>query len=463
MKTNYFAKKVVVMGAARQGLAISRYLAKQGAQVVLTDSRPAADLSAQCASLADLPVQFAFGGHPESLLEGADLICVSGGVPLTIPFLTEARNRGVKLSNDSQIFLEQCPAPVIGITGSAGKSTTTALVGLMAQKHFEMKNKAHRAWVGGNIGNPLIEDLDQMDEDDLVVMELSSFQLELMTTSPQVAAVLNITPNHLDRHASMQAYIEAKSRILRFQHQGDVAVLNRDDEGSWNLLNQTHTDVISFGLKAPGYRENGTFIEGDHIMLQIGKDKLKLLPVDWINLRGQHNLYNVLAACAIAAGATIGLPGIQLGIESFEGVPHRLELVRELDGVRWYNDSIATAPERAIAAINAFDEPIVLLLGGRDKNLPWDKLAQLIRRRVSRVIIFGEAGELIAEAIGPKKAGQAMRSVVRCSTLQEAVKTAHNQAEAGDVVLLSPGCTSYDAFKDFEERGQAFREWVNEL
>ncbi len=463
MKTNYVGKKVIVIGAARQGLAISRFLSNRGAQVILTDNRPAAALAFANASLADLPVEFAFGGHPDSLLEGADLVCVSGGVPLTIPFLTAARNQGVQLSNDSQIFLEECPAPVIGITGSAGKSTTTALVGLMAQKHFEVKNSKHRAWVGGNIGNPLIEDLDKMDEDDLAVMELSSFQLELMSTSPQVAAVLNITPNHLDRHGSMQAYIEAKSRILRFQHQGDVAILNRDDQGSWDLLDQARTDVISFGMKAPGRRENGTFIENNQIMLQIGKDKLKMLPIDWINLRGEHNLYNVLAACAIAAGATISLPGIQLAVETFDGVPHRLELVRDLNGVRWYDDSIATAPERTIAAINSFDEPIVLLLGGRDKNLPWDKLAQLIRRRVSRVVIFGEAGDLIAEAIGPKKPGQAMRSVVRCATLQEAIKTAHNQAEAGDVVLLSPGGTSYDAFKDFEERGQAFREWVNQL
>jgi len=280
---------------------------------------------------------------------------------------------------------------VIGITGSAGKSTTTALVGLMAQKHFEIKNSSHRAWVGGNIGNPLIDDLDKMDEDDIVVMELSSFQLELMTTSPQVAAVLNISPNHLDRHSSMQAYIEAKSHILRYQHQGDVAILNRDDEGSWDLLDQARTDVISFGLKAPGHRENGTYVDKGQIMLQIGNDRLKLLPVEWINLRGEHNLYNVLAACAIAAGATISLPGIQLAIETFDGIPHRLELVRELNGVRWYNDSIATAPERTIAAINSFEEPIILLLGGRDKNLPWDKLAQLIRKRVSRVVIFGEA------------------------------------------------------------------------
>jgi len=302
-----------------------------------------------------------------------------------------------------------------------------------------------------------------MDEDDIVVMELSSFQLELMTTSPQVAAVLNITPNHLDRHSSMQAYIEAKSHILRYQHQGDVAILNRDDEGSWNLLDQARTDVISFGLKAPGHRENGTYVDKGQIMLQIGNDRLKLLPVEWINLRGEHNLYNVLAACAIAAGATISLPGIQLAIETFDGIPHRLELVRELNGVRWYNDSIATTPERTIAAINSFEEPIVLLLGGRDKNLPWDKLAQLIRKRVSRVVIFGEAGDLIAEALGPKSLVRRCVRLYAAPPCRKPSKSHTIKAESGDVVLLSPGCTSYDAFKDFEERGQAFRQWVNEL
>ena len=461
--SDFTAKKVVVVGAARQGLALSRFLVRRGAQVFLTDARPPAELN-EAASLAEeLGIAVAFGSHPLELLDGANLVCLSGGVSPTIPLVQEAQRRSIPLSNDSQIFLEECPAQVIGITGSAGKTTTTSLVGLMARKHFEMKNLPNRAWVGGNIGTPLIDEVDEMREDDLAVVELSSFQLELMTRSPQVAAILNITPNHLDRHASMAAYTAAKANILRFQHAGDVAVLNRDDAGAWALAEQAKTDILSFGLRQPPAHQSGTYIEGDWIWLQIGRERLKMLPTEWIQLRGSHNLMNVVAACAIAAGATLALPAIQTAVEEFQGVPHRLEFVRRFNGADWYNDSIATAPERTIAAIQAFNQPIILLLGGRDKNLPWEKLADLVRRKVSRVVLFGEAADLIAEAIGPRRPGQFLKSVQKCETLHEAVKIAASQAGEGDVVLLSPGGTSFDAFKDFEERGEAFKNWVNAL
>jgi len=460
---NFSGKKYVVIGAARQGLALSQYLASHGAKVILTDSRPEKELAAELESLQGLNIEFALGGHPLNLLDSADFVCPSGGVPLTIPFVEEALNRQIPLSNDSQIFLENCPATVIGITGSAGKTTTTALVGEMAKAYFEMKGAINKAWVGGNMGNPLISQLDEIQEDDLVVMELSSFQLEIMTKSPQVAAVLNITPNHLDRHGSMEAYTTAKARILSYQNAGDVAVLNRDDLGSWNLAKNLRSDLLSFGFHGPEGMKNGTYIEKEHICLQIGRDRIKMLPLDWINIKGRHNQANVLAACAIAAAASIALPAIQVGVENFNGVPHRLEFVRNFKGADWYNDSIATAPERSLAAVDAFDQPIVLLLGGRDKNLPWDKLAEVCRKRVSRVILFGEMADLVAEAIGPKHRGQHLQSVVKCATLEEAVKTAANQVVEGDVVLLSPGGTSFDAFKDFAERGEMFRKWVNEL
>lgn len=460
---NFNGQKYVVIGAARQGLALSQYLANHGAKVVLTDSRPESELAAEIQSLQGQNVEWAAGGHPLSLLDGADFVCPSGGVSLTIPLIEEALNRQIPLTNDSQIFLENCPATVIGITGSAGKTTTTALVGLMAQAYMEMKGVVNKAWVGGNIGNPLIAHLDEMLEDDLAVIELSSFQLEIMTKSPQIAAVLNITPNHLDRHGTMEAYTAAKSRILAYQKAGDVAVLNRDDSGSWLLAQDVRSDLISFGFHGPEGMKNGTYVIKEQIHLQIGRERIKMLPLDWIQLKGRHNQANVLAACAIAAAASIALPAIQTGVENFAGVPHRLEFVRTFKGADWYNDSIATAPERALAAIDAFDQPIVLLLGGRDKNLPWDKLAEVIRKRVSRVILFGEAADLIAEAIGPKHRGQNLQSAVKCTTLEEAVKTAANQVVEGDVVLLSPGGTSFDAFKDFEERGEMFRKWVNEL
>jgi UDP-N-acetylmuramoylalanine--D-glutamate ligase len=421
------------------------------------------ELPANLPDLEKLGIQLRLGGHSLELLEGADLVCVSGGVPLTIPFIQAALQRGIPLSNDSQIFLEACPAQVIGITGSSGKTTTTALVGLMAQKYFEMKQNGHRAWVGGNIGNPLIEQVDQIDEDDLVVLELSSFQLELMTRSPQIAAILNITPNHLDRHGSMQAYIAAKSRILRFQHPGDVAILNRDDPGSWSLAENLKSDLISFGFQKPDSKQNGTYIYKDAIWLQLGRESLKMLPLEWIQLPGRHNIANVLAACAIATAASLALPAIQTAIEEFTGIPHRLEFIRNINGADWYNDSIATAPERTMAAIEAFEGPLVLLLGGRDKNLPWDDLSQLIHQRVRAVVLFGEAAGLIERALEAVKKGETLQVISRCNTLEEAVQAAAKLAQPGDTVLLSPGCTSFDAFKDFEERGEYFRKLVNVL
>ncbi len=460
---NWTDKKVIVIGAARQGTALSRFLVNQGARVVLTDLHGPEALSAEALTLKDAGVELCLGSHPLELLEGADMVCVSGGVPLTIPFLQEAVRRRIQLSNDSQIFMEVCPAIVVGITGSAGKTTTTALLGLMARKFFEMKQSPRRAWVGGNIGNPLIEHVTEMQADDLVILELSSFQLELMTVSPQVAVVLNITPNHLDRHGTMQAYAAAKARILNYQHQGDVAVLNRDDAGSWELATQSKSDLISFGFNRPEGNQSGTYIHRDSVYLQIDRQQLKMFPVEWIQLRGQHNISNVLAACAAAAAASLALPAIQTAVEEFTGVPHRLEFVRTVRGADWYNDSIATAPERTLAALQSFQGPLVLLLGGRDKDLPWEKLAEQVHSRVWHAVLFGEAAELISRALGTVRAGETLQSITQCANLYEAVQKAAELAQEGDTVLLSPGGTSYDAFKDFEERGESYRQWVNAL
>jgi len=460
---SYDSKNILVIGAARQGLAASRYLDKHGARVTLTDARPDSELTEAKRNLADTHVQTHFGAHPLELLEGVDFVCVSGGVPLDIPIIKEARKRQIKLTNDSQIFLENCPCTVIGITGSAGKTTTTALLGKMAEQFFAMKNNKNHAWTGGNIGNPLINNVDEMHEDDLAIMELSSFQLELMTRSPQIAAVLNITPNHLDRHGTLGAYTAAKARILKFQKQADLAILNREDKGSWNLREELHGDLISFGYKQPGKNEHGTYVENGQIMLQIGKERMKMLPIEWIPLRGQHNLQNVLAACAVAAGATIALPAIQTAIEEFEGIAHRLQLVANRNDVQWIDDSIATTPERALAALKSFDEPIVLLLGGRDKNLPWEDLLTFASQRTKHIILFGEVSKMIAEMLKQTQKHAHYQSLTQADTLQNAVKIAAEKAEAGDVVLLSPGGTSYDAFVDFEERGNCYAKWINEL
>ncbi len=456
----YSGQRILILGAARQGLALARFLAKQGAQVTLNDNRPAEALQNAVNSLEGLPIRLAFGGHPLNLLDGAELVCLSGGIPLTLPIVQEAARRGIPLSNDSQIFMENVACPVIGITGSAGKTTTTTLVGRMAEAATK---PPRRAWIGGNIGRPLIDHVTQMQPEDVAVMELSSFQLEQMTISPHVAAVLNITPNHLDRHGTMEAYTAAKARILAFQMGEDVAVLGREDRGAWSLNEMVRGALVSFGVTRPAEGASGTFLAGETLCLQTGEIVTELLPREMIELRGEHNLLNVLAACAIGHAAGFPVDAMQAAVSGFRGVPHRLEFVREWNGAAWYNDSIATAPERTIAAIHSFSEPLVLLLGGRDKNLPWEDLAELIHQRVDHLVVFGEAAGKIAVAVGQTREGQRPYSLARAANLREAIMAAAAVVEPGDVVLLSPGGTSFDEFTDFEQRGERYRQWLKDL
>jgi UDP-N-acetylmuramoylalanine--D-glutamate ligase len=356
--------------------------------------------------------------------------------------------------------MEAVPCPVIGITGSAGKTTTTTLVGRMAQKAAQPDQKV---WVGGNIGLPLIDHIGEIQPWDIVVLEFSSFQLDQMTISPQVAAVLNITPNHLDRHGTLEAYTAAKARLLAFQQTGDTAVLSSEDPGSWGLRDMVKDHLITFGLACPPAGQTGTYLAGEELTLYNGLSTRALMPRSAIQLRGEHNLRNVLAAFAIACAAGWDVSTLAETIQSFTGVEHRLEYIRTLHGAKWYNDSIATAPERTMAAIHSFTEPLVLMLGGRDKDLPWESLAELIHQRVDHVVVFGEAAEKIMRAIGPLQAQQRPFTLDRYASLEEAVQGAAEIAGEGDVVLLSPGGTSYDAFTDFVERGERFREWVKQL
>lgn len=454
---NWKGTRVLILGAARQGLALARWLDHHGSIVTLSDSRHADELSSAQASLVNTKVTWALGGHPLELLDKTDVLCLSGGVPLTLPIVQEAVKRSIPLSNDSQIFMEVVPCKTIGITGSAGKTTTTTLVGEMAKLMY-----GKRAFVGGNIGDPLINYVDEMQADDLAIMELSSFQLDQMTISPNIAAILNITPNHLDRHGTMEAYTNAKARILEFQSVDDTAILGRDDAGAWNLRNRVQGKLFEFSLRDLEEGLNGTYLHDGLLSLRDGFAYVPLMLREKVQLRGDHNIANVLAAFAIGHAAGFKLDAMLEAVEEFRGVPHRLELVRELNGVRWYNDSIATAPERSMAAVHAFDEPIVLMLGGRDKNLPWGELARLICERVDHLVVFGEAGEMIQKTVTGIGGGRSV-DVRRAEGLKDAVVLAAEAASAGDVVLLSPGGTSYDEFKDFAERGEAFRKWVQEL
>ncbi len=480
--SDWAGKRVLILGAARQGQSLARWLARHGARVTLNDLRPLDDMRAAQAALADVDVDWVLGGHPPELLDRADVLCLSGGIPLTLPIVQEAQRRGIPLSNDTQVFLEVVPCMTIGITGSAGKTTTTSLVGEMARCAFADRaglaraakslaagpkkgpgtlSTGPRVFVGGNIGDPLINYVDEMQPGDLAVLEISSFQLEQMTRSTDIAALLNITPNHLDRHGTMEAYVAAKARILDFQEENSLAVLGRDNEVSWGLRHRVRGKLLAFSLSPLEEDLDGAYLDHGLLALREGFAYIPLLPRKKVPLRGDHNVLNVLAAFAIGYAAGFSLDAMLTAVETFRGVPHRLELVREWRGVCWYNDSIATTPERTIAAIRSFNEPIVLLLGGRDKKLPWDELVELVHRRVEHVILFGEAAELIEAALGPKSG--VTRTQIRCSGLREAVEQAARVAEPGSVVLLSPGCTSFDEFRDFAERGERFKQWVQEL
>lgn len=453
-------KKVVVLGLARQGKALARYFSARGAEVVVSDLKASEELEKEQLELVELKVKYVLGEHPTSLLENADILCLSGGVPADIPLAEKAREEGIPITNDAQIFLENCPAPVIGITGSAGKTTTTTLVARIAEQAFGDTDRT--VWLGGNIGRPLLNDIGEMKSSDVVVMELSSFQLELMTIAPQIGAYLNLTPDHLDRHKTMEKYASAKARILLNQSGDSRMVLNRDDLRVWELKDKVIDRLISFGMDDPIDGE-GSYIFGGQIRMRIEGIDSYICSVEQVPLIGKHNLSNVLAATAIVAAADLPLEAIEPAIEGFEGVPHRLEFVRTIAGVDWYNDSIATTPDRALAAMHAFSRPLVLIAGGRDKDLNWDTFAVEVLQAVEYLILFGEAGEKIERAVKNVFGEEEFLRMRRCERMEDAVGIAKDVAEEGDVVVLSPGATSFDAFSNYEVRGDKFRDLVRAM
>ena len=493
-------KRIVILGLARQGTALARFFVEQGARVTVSDQAPAEKLQAELAALEGLPVERVLGGHPSSLLEGCDLLCLSGGVPPQIPLVQEAIRQGIPLSNDSLLTLQLAPCPVIAITGSSGKTTTTTLVGQMLAE--SLAGTGRRVHVGGNIGTPLIHRLDQIGPQDWMVLELSSFQLELFDPAiafgdltglgPDVAAILNVTPNHLDRHPSMAAYAGVKLNLLAQLKPSSRVILNGDDPvtqrlaprdealpqaakelpRSWRLsklLARAQTQLA--GLETPPVffsREEpltaGAWLEEGQLVYQ-GQ---VICPRDAVKLRGDHNVSNLLAAAAISGAAGARVEAMAWVATTFTGVPHRLEIVRQEGGVTWINDSIATAPERALAALRSFppgEQTLVLLAGGKDKNLPWEEFAQEVVARVNFLIGFGQAGPMIVETV-KRQADFCQSQSPSCAVVQrleEAVSLAAQVVGPNSVVLLSPGGTSYDAYKNFEERGEHFRRLVKEL
>ncbi|MEE9277278.1 MAG: UDP-N-acetylmuramoyl-L-alanine--D-glutamate ligase, partial [Dehalococcoidia bacterium] len=387
--------------------------------------------------------------------EAVDVLFLSQGVPDDLPLVRAARRRGVPLTAMMRLFLQRCPAPVIGITGSAGKTTTTALLG-------DIFTAAKRPlFVGGNIGAGLLTALAEITPDISVVLEISHTQLVRTERSPHLAAVLNVTPNHLDQFR-WDDYVDLKRNLVRYQSPANVVVLPTDNETARAFQANTPARPYFFGLEElPG---EGATVQDDHVVVVRDRGAEAVVPLSAIRVPGEHNLRNVLAAVAIAAAWGLPASAMADAIAAFRGVPHRLQTVAEVDGIRYIDDSIATAPERTVAALRAIDRPVVLLLGGREKRLPLGALAQVAFERVRCVVSFGEAGPLFSAGLREHWAGRAGAPSIReTQDLPTAVRAARAQAQAGDAVLLSPAGTSFDAYDNFAARGDHFAALVRQL
>ena len=452
---DFWGKRVTVLGLGIEGVDLVRFAARRGAYVTVSDAKKADQLAERIEQVADLPVRLSLGGNNPADLLNADIILVSQGVPLNLPGLAEARQRGIPISSMLQLFLDFCPAPVVGVTGSSGKTTTTALVAEM------FRSEEVPPFLGGNIGVGLLDHLQELRAYTWAVLEISHTQLQLLNRSPHVASVLNMTPNHLDRF-SWDEYRALKSNILRFQGASDYAVLNYDDPETRRLASATPAQALWFTLSddLPG---DGVFVRNGWAHWRFNGYEQRLFALDSLQLRGQHNLANAVAAAAVASACGISPAAIAQAIASFTGVPHRLEFVATIDGVDYYDDSIATTPERTLAALHSFQQPLLLLLGGRDKHLPLAELAREACQRCRAVVTFGEAGPKLEAALTAEANRLPIEKrprMQRQPTLAEAVEKTRGLAQAGDAVLLSPACTSFDAYNNFEERGQHFRQLV---
>ncbi|MBI2909091.1 MAG: UDP-N-acetylmuramoyl-L-alanine--D-glutamate ligase [Chloroflexi bacterium] len=450
-------KRATVIGLGREGVAVVRYLAAQGAQITVSDVRPAGELAQSLRQIEGLPVRLSLGENRVEDAVDAEIIYISPGVPLDIPCISAAAGKGVPRSSLTKLFFELCPAPIVGITGSSGKTTTTSLVGEI------LRAAGKHVFVGGNIGITLLERLNEIRPNSWVVLEVSSFQLETMDRSPHVAAITNITPNHLDWHPSMEEYIEAKGNILKFQSGIDFAVLNYDDPTTRELAEECEANVI-FVSRTQRPEGHGSFISKGQVVVRWGGVERPVCATADIKLLGQHNLENVLVACAVCSACDVDEQAMRAVVTTFRGVEHRLEPVARVDGVDYYNDSIATTPERTVAGLRSFNRPVVLLAGGRDKHLPVEPLAETVWAKCKGIILFGEAASLLEDAIirAPHDTARSL-DIRRASSLAEAVALGAEMAASGDVVLLSPACTSFDLFVDFEQRGREFKRLVREL
>ena len=446
-------KKVLIIGAARSGIACAKFLAKRGAVVAINDQKPFENWSEEAADLKKAGIGCIPGEVPGWLLDNIELVVVSPGVPSKIIPLRYAERAGAEVIGEVELASRFLKGRIVGITGSNGKTTTTALIGEL------LKDAGLKVQVGGNIGTPLISLVENSRDDGWTVVELSSFQLETIKDfHPAVAIVLNVTPNHMDRYESFTDYAAAKHRIFMNQTPSDVAVLNADDEvvSSWAKGLRAH--VVEFSVK----RElpEGLFLRGADLVSRTADGEKVLLRRDEMMLRGVHNVENALAALSAGLACGAGPESMRQTIMRFAPVEHRLEFVREIEGIKFYNDSKATSVDATVKALEAFqaeDGKVVLIIGGRGKKAPYAPLAELVQAHVRELILIGEDAETISSELGEFARTQ------KAVDMKDAVGRSFRAAQRGDIVLLAPACASFDMFESFEHRGKVFKDEVSSL
>ncbi len=440
-------KKVVVVGLGRSGVAAAGFAARRGAEVTVTDVKSEQDLGEQLRALSAFTLRKRLGGHDASAFEGSDLVVVSPGVALGSPGIAEARRQGIPVVGEMELALGEIAKPIIAVTGTNGKTTTTQLIGHL----LGACGIAH--CVGGNVGTPLTSLVARASEVDWVVVEVSSFQLETTPSlKPAIAVWLNATPDHLDRHRSFEAYVETKARLFAPLTAESWGIYNAADEVVRNTVIHSKATLIPFD--AAHARADGGWYEDGDLWTDIGSRGRYRFGLQKVSLEGRHNRENMLAAILTLLIAGGNVESLQEGLESFRGLSHRMEFVREVGGVRFYDDSKGTNVGATVRALDSFAEPVVLIAGGQDKGADFSQLVPFIKRAVKRMILIGESADAIHGATGDVVPTQL------AATMEEAVRLAWDAAEPGDVVLLSPACASFDMFKDYAERGDVFQQAV---
>lgn len=449
-------KRIAIIGLGVSNIPLIDYLHNLGSSIMLFNNKPVDEIdSSVLDKIYEDKIEYSFGENYLSKLKGFDIIFRSPSCRPDLPEIELEVKRGAILTSEIELVLKMCPCTTIGVTGSDGKTTTTSLI------YEILKEENLNCYLGGNIGIPLFTKIGEMRPEDYVVLELSSFQLMNMNVSPNIAVVTNVAPNHLDIHKSYEEYIKSKANIFKYQTENDLLVLNYDNEITREFAKKANSKVVYFSSK--NKLENGYILDNQVIKECDNGLRRHIINTKNIKLRGVHNYENICAAIA-ATNRIASIESQAKAISNFSGVPHRLEFVKEINGAKWYNDSIASSPTRTIAGLNSFDEDIVLIAGGYDKHLDYQPLAMPIVNKVKKLILLGQtSGKIYNQVTKLLDFKDKKLDIYKTNTLEEAVSKAKEVSTKGDIVLFSPASASFDMFKNFEERGNKFKELVNKL